>query len=159
MRRSPLNVYNRKLAVMLAAMVIATLALAARPAAAQMAIEDVAKEKPALKVNPKKLNFGTIKSGSIKKESFTIRNASKTMTLNVMIFLPNIPPYAIIIGGGSFALLPKGKQVVTVQFSPAFEGVYDNNFNVEIQSNDPLTPNVTKVPLTGKATPRQKPPK
>jgi hypothetical protein len=145
---------------MLAAMMIAIFAFAARPGRAEMNGDGVffANQKPALKVNPKKLNFGTIKAGSIRKKNITIRNASKTMTLNVMTFLPSVPPFAIISGGGVFALPPKGKQVVTVQFSPAFEGSY-SNFNVEIGSNDPLTPNGLKVPLSGNANPRQKPPK
>ncbi len=155
MRRSSLDVYQRKLIVMLAA--IAMLALAAGPAAAQTVAPDAAVQKPALKVNPKKLNFGTVKQGARKTENITIRNASKTLTLNVMVFLPSVPPFAVIAGGGSFALPPKGTQIVTVQFAPSFEGTY-NNFNVQIGSNDPLNPSVT-VPLSGKAKPLEKPPK
>jgi hypothetical protein len=154
MRRSPLGVYKRKLAVILAAMVIATLAFVPRPAAAQTAEPDVATQKPALKVSPQKLNFGTLKAGSLKTRNINLRNNSKTMTLNVSVFLPSVPPFAVTVGGGAFALPPKGKQVVTVQFAPAFQGDY-SNFSVEITSNDPLTPSVT-VPLTGKAIPRQK---
>jgi ABC-type amino acid transport substrate-binding protein len=157
MRRSLLAVYNRKLTVLLAALAIVALAFAAHPAIAQTAAPDAPVQKPALTVNPKKLNFGTVKAGSIKKKNITIRNASKTMTLNVMVFLPSVPPFVIVAGGGSFALLPKAKQVVTVQFAPPFQGVF-NGFNVDIGSNDPLTPSVT-VPLTGKANLRQKPPK
>lgn len=132
---------------MLAAM--AMLAFVARPAAAQTAVADLAAQKPALSVSPKKLNFGTLNAGTRKTRNITIRNKSKTMTLNVSVFLPSVPPFVIIAGGGSFALLPKGMQIVTVQFAPAFGGVY-SNFSVEIGSNDPLNPSVT-VPLSGKA--------
>jgi hypothetical protein len=141
------------MAVALAAFVAARAALAEQTIAGTPAVT----QKPSLKVNPKKLNFGTIKSGSIRKKNITIRNSSKTLTLNVSTFLPGVPPFVIIAGGGAFALPPKHKQVVTVQFAPAFQGDY-SGFNVEIGSNDPLTPSVT-VPLSGKANPRQKPPK
>jgi Abnormal spindle-like microcephaly-assoc'd, ASPM-SPD-2-Hydin len=134
---------------MLAAMAIVMLAFAARPIAAQMTTDDAAMQKPALKVNPKKINFGTLNAGTRKTRNITIKNASKTMTLNVSVFLPSVPPFVVIHGGGSFALPPKGKQIVTVQFAPAFGGTY-TNFNVEIGSNDPLNPSVT-VPLSGKA--------
>jgi hypothetical protein len=135
---------------MLAAFVIATLAFSARPAAAQSDTDTPdATEKPALKVSPRKLNFGTLNAGSLRLRKITIRNASKTMTLNVSVFLPSVPPFVITSGGGSFALPPKGKQIITVQFAPFAAGTY-SGFDVDIGSNDPLTPSVN-VPLTGKA--------
>jgi hypothetical protein len=107
---------------MLAAMMIAMFAFAARPAVAEMDIADAAEQKPSLKVSPNKVNFGTLKAGSRKIRNITIRNKSKTMTLNVPIFLPRLPPFVIISGGGSFASAPNGMQVVTVQFAPITGG-------------------------------------
>lgn len=102
-----------------------------------------AKPPSQINVNPRSLNFGTHKRGTITKLNFAIANLSKTDILRISIFLPNVPPFAVIKGGGATALAPRGRMQVTVQFSPPFPGSYTQQVNVN--SNDAVNPS---IPIT-----------
>lgn len=101
------------------------------------------KPQTQINVNPRTLNFGTRKRGSVTKLSFGIANLSKTNTLNISIFLPSVPPFVVLQGGGATALAPRGRMMVTVQFAPAFPGKYSGQINVN--SNDPVN---KSIPIT-----------
>lgn len=137
--------------VAIVAIIFAGLMLSTLPARAQ--IDDpmmespeakVVKPKAAIKVSPLKINFGTHKTGTVSTKNFTIRNKSKTLILTGSVGLPSVPPLVILSGGGAFALSPKGKMTVVVQFAPGLiQG--DVKSTIQILSNDPVTP---KLPIT-----------
>ena len=142
--------------IAIVAIICAGLMISALPARAQMddsVMESpdiqVTKPKAALKVSPLKINFGTHKTGSVSTRKFSIKNKSKTLILMGSVGLPSVPPLVIVSGGGAFALSPKGKMTVVVQFAPGLiQG--DVKSTIEILSNDPLNKKLT-ITLTAKA--------
>jgi Abnormal spindle-like microcephaly-assoc'd, ASPM-SPD-2-Hydin len=147
----------RPMTAAIAALVVVELMLFAAPLRAQfdesatsVADAKVVQPKPEIKLSTTKLNFGSHKTGTVSKKSFTIKNRSKTDVLQGSIFLPTGPPFAILAGGGTFAISPKGKLVVTIQFAPSLtEGSFTEK--LPITSSDPMNPSLT-VTITAKAT-------
>ena len=85
------------------------------------------------KVKPAALSFGKKKIGTTKRRTVTIANKGDTLLLGE-IGAPGAH-FRVAEGGGLYALQPKEKRRVVVEFTPDAAGVFTGS--LEITTNDP----------------------
>jgi hypothetical protein len=76
---------------------------------------------------PKSMGFGRVKK--VTSKSIKIKNngtASASVTL-----VPPSAPFAVSSGGGSFTLVPKGTQLVTIEFAPQAAGTFTSTMTIQ----------------------------
>ncbi len=87
---------------------------------ADVAVSGVGELPPSCTVTPASIDFGTVTVGADSDTTFTIRNDGEgTLTGSVS---ETCADFAILAGGGAFALAANDSVVVTVRFTPAGVG-------------------------------------
>ncbi len=93
-------------------------------------------EGPHIVLAPQRLSFGTVPIGRSTQRSLTINNDSPSVLLveNTVVH----PVAYALLGATAFSVEPFDARVITIEFTPAAEGVHEGT--LALYSNDPQQP-------------------
>jgi len=131
------------LAFAVGALTIATAAFAQQgsdPAAVKASIAHMT-------LAPRSIGFGTVKK--VETRSIKVKNNGNA-DANVTVVAP-VAPFSITEGGGSYSLVPKQVQIVSVQFAPTAAGPASQEMAIQCANCNPASDEIITIHLSGNA--------
>lgn len=102
---------------------------------------------PKISVTPTAHDFGNVKVKRSKTASFSVRNkGTGNLLITSIITGTDAAMFTITSGSGTATISPGKSLTIKVAFNPTFRG--SKGANLEITSNDPITP-IVDIPLSG----------